>query len=176
MTMNLIQHIELGSTQALIEFSSIPQTFTDLYLLVSARIDGSAFAYAFDDGKLLINGSITSNYKNLFGEGSGSGISDTWSDNNRFAYNNSTSTANTFGNIAIYFPNYAGSTSKSISVDGVTENNATLARQIISAGLVSSTAAITSLALDGSYGNFVAGSSATLYGITKGSDGTTTVS
>lgn len=168
MSMQLIQRVSVPSTQALIEFSSIPSGFTDLLLVVSARIDGSGFAAVWDDGRLLINGtaSTTISYRHLFGEGSGSGISDTF--DSRLPFGNSQSTANTFGNLQIYIPNYRSATNKSFSVEGVSENNGTAARQVFSAGLWNNTSAITSLTLDGAYGNFVAGSTATLYGITAG--------
>jgi hypothetical protein len=61
-------------------------------------------------------------------------------------------------------------------VDTVSENNATAAFQRIIAGLNNSTAAITSINFFPSSGNFVAGSTISLYGITKGSDGIVTTS
>jgi hypothetical protein len=85
-------------------------------------------------------------------------------------------TANTFGNIQIYFPNYAGSTNKSYSVDSVTENNETVAYQTILAGLWSNTAAITTATFTAESGNFAIGSTISLYKITKGSDGIVTTS
>jgi hypothetical protein len=60
----------------------------------------------------------------------------------------------------------------------VTENNATNANQGISAGLWSNNAAISSIRLfyTGSSNDIATGSSATLYGILKGSSGGVTVS
>ena len=92
-----------------------------------------------------------------------------------FFLNKSTYTANTFGNSVIYIANYAGSTYKSFSKDSITENNATAADQGVGAGLWSNTAAITSLSLTVT-SNMVAGSTFSLYGITKGSDGIVTTS
>ena len=65
-----------------------------------------------------------------------------------------------------------------MSVDAVGENNATQAFQIISAGLWANTAAITSIQLipQSGGGTFVADSTVSLYGITKGSDGIVTTS
>jgi hypothetical protein len=88
----------------------------------------------------------------------------------------STNTTNTFGNCSIYIPNYAGSTNKSISTDGVSENNATAANQLIGAGLRPSTAAVTSLKIYPEAASFIAGSMFSLYKITKGSDGIVTTS
>ena len=66
----------------------------------------------------------------------------------------------------MYFPNYAGSTKKSYSVDAVVENDsATVNRLEMNAMLTNSTNAITSIVLSGASYNFVEHSTATLYGI-----------
>jgi hypothetical protein len=83
------------------------------------------------------------------------------------------STANTFSNSSIYIPNYRASTAKSISVDTSTERNTVNSINAIVAGLWNSSDAITSLTLTAEVGNFAQYSSATLYGITKGSNGVT---
>ena len=78
------------------------------------------------------------------------------------------STANTFANGEFYIPNYAGSTNKSVSADGVTENNATAARATLTAGLWSNTAAINQITLlPIAGGTFAQYSTATLYGISN---------
>lgn len=164
----LIQRVQLTSSQQTIELTNIPSTYTDLMMLVSARVDGSAFSAFNDDTKIIINGGFSSSnfsYRNLFGEGSGSGISDTW-DGRNFT-NNSQSTANTFSNMSVYVPNYAGSTQKSFTVDSIVETNGTPGRQLIAAGVWNQTSAITSIGVRGSYGLFVPGSSVTLYGINR---------
>ncbi len=177
--MQLIQFQELGSAQASIEFTSIPQTFTDLVLVTSLRSAGTNA----NDSYIQFNGDTGSNYsfRRLYGEGSGSGQTD--SVNNaatagrvsRVVGNSYTS--NTFSNSAIYIPNYRLAVAKSISVDTVEENNATLSYQMIYATRWSGTAAITSLKLQVLGGdNFAQYSSATLYGITAGSSGGVVVS
>jgi hypothetical protein len=174
--MTLIEHIEVASSQSSITFSSIPTdgTYTDLYLVYSLRNDGND-----DYWGLAFNGS-TSNFtlRNLFGDGS-SVTSDSRSDGlvgNTANPNNYT--ASVFSNGALYVPNYASTTTaKSISNDAVTENNATTAKQRITAMLWNNTTAISGLTLNAPPTlNFVQYSSATLFGITAGSDGTTTVS
>jgi hypothetical protein len=176
MTMTLIETKTLGTAAASIEFTSIPQDGTDLVVLQSCR-----FAGAVNDISLRLNNS-TSGYsmRILFGDGSGTG-----SANNSSGFlvwsgqaTRSTFTANTFANSMVYIPNYSGSTQKSISVDGVTENNATLSIQSISAGLWTDTAAITSVSFSAGSGgeNLDAGSTISLYKITKGSDGIVTTS
>lgn len=176
-----IGHTELGSAQAEIQFSSIPGTFDDLLLILSTRSNAATVS-----GRFYLNNDTTmSNYftRALYGAGSGSGS----------AISGATSgvhngvagwmsqppayTADTFGNTMMYFPNYKASTFKSISTETVNENNATQAFQQVSASIWNNTAAITNIRiLDALGGSLVANSSATLYGITKGSSGGVTVS
>jgi hypothetical protein len=173
--MKLIESKTLGTAAASIEFTSIPQDGTDLVVLVSSRSNG---AFTSSEIDIAFNGSssnFTSRY--LYGAGSGSGASAT--DTTLVGVSSAASnTADTFGNATIYIANYTGSTNKSISTDSVGESNATTAYMAIAATLWSQTAAITSLTLqmDNGVRNFVAGSTASLYKITKGSDGIVTTS
>lgn len=170
MTLQLIETKTLGTTAASIEFTSIPQDATDLLILTSLRDNGGVGQAT----NISFNGS-TSDFSGRYLYGSGSSASSgvlaryvgsTRSDN----------TANTFNSTSIYIPNYSGSTHKSFSVDNVTENNATAADQNIIAGLWSNTAAITSLAISPNANSWVAGSTISLYKITKGTDGIVVVS
>jgi hypothetical protein len=166
--MKLIQHITVGSGGAAsITFSSVPATFTDLRIVISGRCSttDTAATLAFNTG-----GTYTR--RTLLGNGSAASSNTSAVD---FRISQSGDTASTFGNSEIYVPNYAGSATKSYSVDAVNENNATAAFQAITAGLWNQTAAITSVVLTPTSGNFAENSSATLYGILKGSDGITTV-
>ena len=167
--MKLIATQTLTSAGPSILFSSIPNNFTDLYVLLSLRMARSTTGGAV---KMRINGSDT-NFSWRALQGNGSGVSNgSETDSNLFWTDGANQTANTFGNIAIYIPNYAGSTNKSISVDAVDENNATESYQRITAGLWSNTAAITSLSWsDNSASDWVAGTTASLYGIGGPGDG-----
>ena len=173
--MELIESKTLGTAAASIEFTSIPQDGTDLVVLVSSRSDG---AFTSSEIDIAFNGS-SSNFtaRYLYGGGSGSGATttDTTLVGVSSAANN---TSNTFGNASIYIPNYTLSRNKTISTDSVGESNATTVYMAIAATLWSQTAAITSLTLrmDNGVRNFVAGSTASLYKITKGSDGIVTTS
>jgi hypothetical protein len=169
--MKLIESKTLATAAAAIEFTSIPSTFTDLVVLASIRstADGSR------NMSITINGSTTG-MTGRFLFGSGSTTSSGTDTRETGAYNPSSATSNTFSNVSMYFPNYAGSTNKSWSVDSVTENNATAVSIYIDAKLWSNTAAITSLSFAGDSGEFVIGSTMSLYGITKGSDGIVTTS
>lgn len=176
MTMTLIQHTELGSAQSSISFSSIPQTFTDLYLLVSARSTRT------DQGPRSVlavqfNG-VTSgySYRRMYGIPSLATGSDSGSGADSFllGYQSANAaTSNTFGNASLYIPNYTANQNKSGSSDSVGESNESQIGLAIQANLWSNTAAITSLTIyDPSY-NLMQYSSATLYGILKGSNGVT---
>jgi hypothetical protein len=172
--MDLIQTVTVGSGgSASINFASIPQTFTDLVVVTSLRTTRSAIA---EQVYISFNGSSASfTNRALYGNGS----SATSFNANRDVVNapSANATANTFSNGTIYLPNYTSSSNKAFSSDDVTEHNGTEAYQFIIALLWANTAAITSLTLTpGAGGSFVQHSSASLYGILKGSDGTTTVS
>jgi hypothetical protein len=169
-TYNAIATVTVGSGGAAsIEFTSIPGTYTDLAVLISARNTGSSvFGFV-----CLQPNSATTNLssKLLYGYGSGSGSASYSDQYSILGYiTGANATSNTFGNSWFYIPNYAGSSNKSVSVDSVNENNATDGRQSLVAGLWSSTSAITSLkfiAADNNLSsvNFVQYSTATLYGI-----------
>jgi hypothetical protein len=153
----------LGS--ASFSFTSIPSTYTDLILVYSGRT--SEITGTFYEVSLTLNGSTSGfSAKQLYADGSSSGSS---SPTTRQAglLGNVATTSNTFCNNQIYFSNYAGSANKSYSVNSVTENNAATSYISILAGLWSNTAAISSMSIAPTSGNFVQYSTATLYGIKK---------
>jgi len=157
-----IASVTVGSGGAsTIDFSSIPQTYTHLAIKYSVRFN-NASPYA--NTVLRLNGSTTSyTMTRLYGDGASASA---YTNTDIFdVANGDTSTANSFNNGEFYIPNYAGSNYKSTSGDAVMETNATTAQQLLTAGLWSSTAAITSLSLSWSGGNFKQYSTATLYGI-----------
>lgn len=172
--MKLIESKTLGSDQASIEFTSIPQTFDDLVILFSFRSNRATF---LDIVLAQFNGSSANlSYRTL--EGTGSGVSSfTSTEFMAGAATGTSATSNTFGNSSVYIPNYRSSAAKSGSTDAVSENNATSAIQYITASLWNNTAAITSILLKPATGTLLlTGSSASLYGITKGTDGIVTTS
>jgi len=172
--MKLIEAKTLGSNTASITFSSIPQTYTDLKILVSARDDRSGQPNTDLSLQVGYNGTINTgsiySTKQLYGNGSTAGSQ---SSATTYAYlgmsNGPTSTANTFGNTEIYIPNYTSANYKSISTDGVSENNATTAYAVFNASLASTTNAITDIKISAVYGsgNFISGSTFYLYGISN---------
>jgi hypothetical protein len=180
----LIETKTLAVAVASIEFTSIPQDGSDLVLTCSHRSANGGFA---DEVITVYWNNTQSGYtaRRLVGTGSGT-FTDTLTNNNGGGAGSrvpiggssgSTTTANTFSNTTAYFPNYSGSTAKSVLGDGVGENNATTAIQSIHSGLTSSTSAITSITITQYWGTSIAvGSTFSLYKITKGSDGIVTVS
>jgi hypothetical protein len=165
-TYTLIASNTLSSSAASVTFSSIPNTFTDLVLKVSAR-GTVAGTVSFI---IRPNSSSASEYSRtaLFGTGSSAGSFRNSNSGALLAYANpSDSTASTFSSIEFYFANYTASTTKPISSIVMMENNATAAEMYVLAQLWNNTTAISSLLIDasGSGGNFASGSSFFLYGI-----------
>ena len=159
-TYDLIASSTVGSGGAAnIEFTSIPSTYTDLVILISARTDRVNVA----DGFLIKpnNSSptlryITSDGSTVYSGTDYSGI-----------FPAASATASTFGNSEAYFTNYANTSyHKSFFVDDVSENNATAAYATLSANLYSANSAITSIKIESiNATNFVQYSTAYLYGI-----------
>jgi hypothetical protein len=169
----VIAHAEVPSGGQLgIEFTSIPQTYTDLLVLLSLRNEG-----AEEHILISFNGS-SSNFSGRFLAGIGTSVSS--STYARYLGNQMPSGApsNTFGNAIVYIPNYTGSTNKSFSSDasGWTGDSSRFTN-VITAGLWSVTDAITSVKFEPeAASDWAQYSSATLYGILKGSSGGVSVS
>ena len=147
-----------------IVFSNIPQTYTDLKLVMSIRSTTSgsvglqgwfnSYGTTMSFRTLGGNGTTTSTNSGSFGVFS------------FVTMNDSGTTANTCTNLEMYIPNYASASSqKSFSIDSAQENNATTAYIDMVAGLNQSTSPITSITLGPSSGNFAANSTFTLYGV-----------
>lgn len=161
-----ISTVTVGSGGAsAIEFTNIPQNYTDLLLKVSIRSSAAANVV---DGNITFNSSSSSfSWKELFTNGS-SAISGSNTTNNALGQPAANSlTSSTFSSYDIYVPNYISSNNKSFSVDFATENNATLAYLGCIAALWSNTSPINAINIAPSSGNWQQHSSATLYGIRK---------
>lgn len=175
----VIGHTEVGAGGAAnIAFNSIPGIYTDLVILLSVRGNQSS---TWDWLTMQFNG-VASDYSSTRVYGTGSGVSANIQSISSYfengLINGNTSTANTFSSVLINISNYAGNKLKSVTYESVSENNATTeAYALKGASLWSNTAAITSIVLDSSAGGtWLQHSSATLYGITKGTSGGVTVS
>jgi hypothetical protein len=162
-----IATVTVGSGgSASMDFSSIPSTYTDLAILVSAR--GTAnFAGGGDYYAIKVNNS-SANLSQIYLQGNGGGVASGSSSSATGNYMPpSDYTTNTFSNNATYFTNYSGAANKSFYTDSVNENNATTGYQLMTAFLWAQTTAINQITLTPGGGNFAQYSTATLYGISK---------
>ena len=154
---------------ASINFTSIPSTYTDLLIKASMRWDSSSDGFSY----VRFNGDSGGNYsyKVVYGDPNATNTGSVYTTSTDKAVTGGSQwaswTANTFGSIEIYIPNYAGSAVKSFSGEGVGENNAPSTYPVLSSGLWNSTSPITSISLIQASGNWVQYSTASLYGIKK---------
>ena len=172
--MQLIESKTLASAAASIEFTSIPQDGTDLILFASIR-EATTTSFIVN---IRFNGDTATNFSTRYLQGSGSSVVTAEAPASTFdiVANSSSETSNTFGNLSMYIANYTSSLAKSASSDSVSENNATQAFQRIASHLWAGTAGITTITAFTLTGNLAAGSTISLYKITKGSDGIVTTS
>jgi hypothetical protein len=160
MAMTKVSEVTVGSGGATaIEFTSIPQTGKDLLLLTSMRDD---FSGTNGFPEVLVN-ATDEDGSGIFLRGSGSAATSGTILALQIESCGSTATSNTFSNNSVYISNYTSASNKSVSIDTVTENNATAARQQLIAGVLDVTDAITSLKVNNGAANFVQYSTASLY-------------
>jgi len=169
-TLVLLEKVTVGAAGAAsITFSNIPQIgYNDLLIKVSAR--DTTTSYASSAGiswQVQFNG-LTTNLTGRYIFAGGSGTPSSGTDTSNIYGSNSTGldTASTFGNGEVYIPNYTSSNYKSMSIDAVSENNATAAGSRLNAGLWSATAAITSVKIL-AYSAFAQYSTFSLYGVSN---------
>jgi hypothetical protein len=173
-TMSLIAKQTVGSGGAAsVTFSNIPQTFTDLKIVLSARDNYGSDSQS--NCSVTINGS-TSNFssRNVYGYGTGQASASRSDNLNVFLIDSALATSNTFSNCELYFPNYTSGNNKSFSAETATETNASIALLQMTAALWSNTSAITSITLASQNGSLVEFSEFSLYGISNSSTQNTT--
>jgi hypothetical protein len=154
--------VGVGGSSA-INFTNIPQTYTDLVIKVSARSTDGDW-----QGMYMRLNSATTNYTSRYLDGTGSAASSgviTTTGLYVSTINGTNSTSSTFTNSEINILNYTSNNNKSISTDGSAENNATAAYLNLIANLFSNTAAVNSISLYSAAGNIAQHSTATLYGV-----------
>lgn len=163
-TMTLISSSTVGAGgTTTFDFTSIPNTFTDLVVKLSARTDDTGtYGYAY----IGFNGTAYDSAIRYL-QGSGSGVNSASESTGYIGIVDANgATANTFSSNEVYIPNYAGSTNKSFSVDSTEEHNATTSYMQLMAGLWSNTAAINRITIKTAGANkFVQYSSCYLYGV-----------
>ena len=150
-----------------IQFSSIPQNYNDLKIVLSLR---GSNASTRDGVPITFNG-VSSAYsrKRVLGYDSSNIASDQASSQALFegvtTANNAT--ASVFGSLIIYIPNYTSANFKSFSTEETGENNSSSDWILVfQAGLWSNTAAITQINITPyATRSFLQYSTATLYGI-----------
>ena len=155
---------QLGSDTSIVTFSSLPQTFQDLYLVANAR---GTTAATFIEFGIRLNGDTGNNYSRtvLYGDGSATSIRGT---NQPFFYAfypiAASQTSNVFSAGVMHVLNYtSGSVNKTmISRDGVASSSSIT---IASVGLWRNSAAVTSLSITPFSGNIATGSTFALYGV-----------
>ncbi len=157
-----IQTVTVGSGGASsISFTSIPQTYTDLYILYSLRTANSG---VYADVEISLNNATNAGGRLLYAlNGSVNGATQGAF---TFANGNST-TASTFGNGSAYISNYTSTSNKSISVDFVGENNSTNVLMGLTSGFYTTSTAVSSVTLTPGGTTFLQYSTATLYGVTS---------
>jgi hypothetical protein len=167
----LIATQTLGSTNSTIAFSSIPSTYDDLLIIFSLRSNRAA---GLDSLLLKFNNSTSSyTFQHLIGfvnntsgyvEGGGGGV---------YSYGaiGDTETAGLFSSGSVYVANYSKSKTKNLSYEwGSFWVGMTTGRWNV-------TDTINSFAFTVTLGTaFLAGSTVSLYGITNGTSGSTTIS
>jgi hypothetical protein len=171
-TYTLISSNVLASSAASVTFSSIPATYTDLVVRVSARGSTAANTVGF---VLQMNTDTGANYSYTNVQATGSTAQSINNVNNGYSngiwngyITGASATADTFGSAELYIPSYTVSQKKPVGSFVLTERNATTGQYITgSAGLWDNTSAITQIVLFPYSDNFVSGSSFYLYGISN---------
>lgn len=167
-TYTLITSNTLSTTTASVTFSSIPQTYNDLVLKISARADTvDTNVNIF----MRLNGDTGANYNSLqYGYyTSGNNQNENFNrtnmgDNGPWAAGANILT-NMFGANEAYFSNYTAAQFQVMATQGQVENNSSSGWAMTTSGQYRGSAAITSILMYPYSGNFVAGSTFWLYGI-----------
>lgn len=170
-TMTLISSYTVtGSSTSSIDFTSIPATYTDLCIKISAR---HGTAGGEDTPYMRFNNDSGSNYNFTFGSGRGTGTpsvsgatptSSFWIGTLQGAGD----TSGAFSNIDIYIPNYAGTTfKKTVQVESTSGAMVSSMYTRMFGGEWNSTAAINrvTLGINSAGYNFVVDTTAYIYGI-----------
>lgn len=162
-----IAQTALTSPAANIDFTSIPQTYTDLVVMISQRAVDNVL-----DNAIRFNNDTSSVYsytqmQSGASSGSAGGARTSNSSTSRAGGQEpSTYTANVFNSSFVYIPNYTSSVFKQFIADGVDENNSATSYIWLHAALWRNTAAINRITLfQEPGGNMATGTEATLYGI-----------
>jgi hypothetical protein len=176
-TMTHITTTTLGSSAGSISISSIPNTFTDLYVMTRFRMDiasGNNIAYVTfnnDNGANYVYGRDSYSNGNPFSPNAAASQTKITLD---YSTAGSSDPASSFGNMSMYITNYTASTGKVAQYDCEAGwSNTTTQTGCSGVGQWSGTATISTMTFTPESGNFIAGCSVSVYGILKGSGGAT---
>ena len=160
-TYSQISTTTLGSNQTTVTLSSIPATYTNLYLVISASNSAGN-----DNYLLYVNGDTATNYSATYLEGDGStAYSGRWSNRANIPVARGASSTAGADQLNISFNNYANTSVFKTVLARYSLGATTGARTSATAGLWRSTAAINSISISCSAGAIVTGSTFSLYGI-----------
>jgi hypothetical protein len=152
-----IQTTTLGSNQATVTFSTIPQTYTDLILIIAGTITSGGL-----DMFVKINSDTGSNYSYTQLYGTGSTAASSRASSQSIASVGAISI--TQSNAILHFMNYSNSTTYKTILSRANRSDAVVA---LYCNLWRSTASISSIEISSGNpaGTFVSGSTFTLYGV-----------
>ena len=174
-TMTKLATTTLSANTASVTFSSIPQGYTDLKVLISGRTTGTSgrgyIVFSFNSSTGVYDRIWAAGY-----DGTQTTSARTTSETYGFfgTVPDANATASTFGNAQFYITNYTSNNLKSYTIDAVAENNSTGTYMLtLVAGSWDNTSALTSITFyavgDGSLssptGSFLTHSTFTLYGV-----------
>jgi hypothetical protein len=158
-TMKALQTVTVGGGGAAsISFTNIPQTYTDLIVVLSARAASGGAVSAYIN---TINGAGYTGTLRYLNTDGGTAYSGT---NIPYAVGGSSYTANTFTSTQFYISNYASSAFKPISIESAAENNATGTAMFMTAYLAQVSSGVNAISFSCD-NTFVQYSTATLYGV-----------
>jgi hypothetical protein len=151
----------LGSAAADFTFSSISGAYTDLILVANLGCSSGGQRAGWR-----VNGDTGSNYSKIYviGDGSSASSSATGGESQSFIFDGIALTTTLSGNLIQQYQNYSNTTTYKTVLSRCNNPGGGL---LAVAGLWRSTAAITSITLTPSGGNWITGSTFTLYGILK---------
>lgn len=163
-TYKLLASYTTTANETTVIFNSIPQTYTDLSILISVRS-----GYTAGDMRLRINNLSTSIYSmtNLRSNGSNP-VSYRYSTINIMNgnFNNTNTTSSTFSDLELYIPNYTSSVDKPVAFMGVAPDFSSTPYSSFEGYLMRDTNAVTSITLIDTFSTgYAAGSTFYLYGI-----------
>ena len=161
-TYNAIATTTVTSAVSSYSFNSIPSTYTDLVLVISAQVGSAA-----SNAQMTFNGDSATNYSTTFLDGDGTSATSSRNPSAAFATVGYIPATGNYDMALIYIQNYSNSTTYKTCLVRISAPTRGLSSDLNN--IWRSTTAITSLTLQayggGAYRNFAGGTTFTLYGI-----------